>query len=239
MNNVNNLKGKVAVITGASSGIGAASAEALVEAGASVVLLARREARLNDVIDKLGADNAAALVADVNDPNIAADMLTEAVSIFGRCDIVLNNAASFLVGPIEKLDSESVSEIAKTNVEAAYRVAYEAAKFFKHQGSGDIINLSSISGTKVARPGIGWYAGTKHAIEALTESLRMEFAGSGVRVCCIEPGMTNTEIFPEPITSIPTPLEPEDIAQAIVYVLSMPRRVIIPRLMILPSSQAI
>ena len=239
MNKINNLKGKVAIITGASSGIGAASAAALVEAGARVVLLARRESRLKEAVDKLGTNNAAAIVADVNDPSAATDMLTQAVSIFGRCDIVLNNAASFLVGSIDKLDSEGVSDLAKTNVEAAYRVAYEAAKFFKQQGAGDLVNLSSISGTKVARPGIGWYAGTKHAIEALTESLRMEFAGSGVRVSCIEPGMTNTEIFPEPITSIPAPLEPEDIADAIIYVLSMPSRVIIPRLMILPSSQAI
>ena len=152
---------------------------------------------------------------------------------------MINNAGAFAVGPVEKLDAERVALVARTNVEAAYRVAYEAIRTFKAQGHGDLVNLSSISGTKVPRAGIGWYAGTKHALEALTESLRMECADTGVRVSCIEPGMTQTEIFAEPITSIPRPLDPEDVAMTIGFVLSAAPHVTIPRLMILPSSQPI
>ena len=234
-----NLTGKVAVVTGASSGIGAALSELMVAAGARVVLVARRSDRLNAAVENFGSDNAVALTGDINDPELAPAMLDTAKASFGRCDIVINNAASFLAGPIEKLDAERVSELARTNVEAAYRVAYCAARLFKSQSSGHLINISSIAGTKVARAGIGWYGGTKHALEALTESLRMELADTGVRVGCVEPGMTDTELFPDPITSIDKPLEAVDVAHAILYMLCAPPHVNIPRLMILPSCQPI
>ena len=239
MSEAETLTGKVAVVTGASSGIGAAVCDALVKAGSRVVMVARRADRLNAAVENFGADKAVALVGDINDPELAQRMLDTAQENFGRCDIVINNAASFLAGPVEKLDPERVSELARTNVEAAYRVAYCAVRLFKSRGGGHLINISSIAGTKVARPGIGWYGGTKHALEALTESLRMEFAGTGVRVGCIEPGMTDTELFPDPITSIDEPLQAEDVTQAILFMLTTPARVNIPRLMILPSCQPI
>jgi NADP-dependent 3-hydroxy acid dehydrogenase YdfG len=239
MSYAQDLTAKVAVITGASSGIGAASARHLRELGMRLVLVARRAERLEALVDELGSEHAIGLPGDVTDPALATTALARAAEVFGRCDAVLNNAGAFAVGPVEQLDAERVCALARTNVEAAYRVAFEAVRFFKAHGGGDLVNLSSISGTKVPRAGIGWYAGTKHAMEALTESLRMECAGSGVRVSCIEPGMTQTEIFAEPITSIPRPLAPEDVAHTIGFVLAAPAHVTIPRLMVLPSCQPI
>ncbi len=239
MSRTSALDGRVAIITGASSGIGAATARYLHGQGMSVLVNARREVRLDALVDQLGAARSASLAGDINDPAMPAKLLDAARQHFGRVDVVVNNAAAFAAGAVEKLDAERVSMLARTNVEAAYRVAFEAIRAFKAQGSGDLVNLSSISGTKVARAGIGWYAGTKHALEALSESLRMECAGSGVRVCCIEPGMTQTGIFAEPITSISRPLDPEDVARTIAFVLESPAHVCIPRLMVLPSAQAI
>lgn len=233
------LGNKVAVITGASSGIGEATARDLHAQGMKLVLVARRAERLAEIQKELGEERVTSLPGDVNDPGLATAMISHAVDTFGQCDVVMNNAASFAVGPIEKLDADRVAALARVNVEAAYRIAFEAIKHFKAQGSGDLINISSVAGTKVIRPGIGWYGGTKHAIEALTESLRMEVADSGVRVCSIEPGMTQTELFPEPITSISRPLDPADVARTIVFVLRSPPHVSIPRLLILPSAQAI
>lgn len=239
MSNQQTLAERVVVITGASSGIGAATARELHRRGASVLAVARREARLDALVEELGEARCARLVGDIEDETLARNMLRCAEQRFGNVDAVLNNAAAFRVGPVEKLDADGVCALARTNVEAAYRVAYEAVRHFKNQGRGDLVNMSSISGTKVARGGIGWYAGTKHALEALTESLRMECAGTGVRLSCIEPGMTQTEIFGEPITSIERPLDPEDVARVIAFVLECPAHVSIPRLMVLPSAQPI
>mgnify|MGYP001811965682 CR=1 FL=1 len=237
--NAEEMTDRVALITGASSGIGAATARHLAGLGMRVTLVARRAARLQEMVRELSPERALAIEGDINDPHLIGQALASTRSVFGRCDVVINNAAAFAVGPVAKLDAERICNLARTNVEAAYRVAYEAICFFQQQGSGDLVNLSSISGTKVARAGIGWYAGTKHALEALTESLRMECADTGVRVSCVEPGMTQTEIFGEPITSISRPLAPEDVAATIAFLLSAPRHVTIPRLMVLPSSQAI
>ena len=232
------LTGQAALITGASSGIGEATARRLCTAGMSVAVVARRGDRLTELAATLG-ERCAVMVGDVNDADFVSGLIEQTVQRFGRCDVVINNAAAFAVGPIEKLDAERIRMLARTNVEAAYHVAFEAMTHFKQQGHGDLITLSSISGTKVARAGIGWYAGTKHALEALTESLRMEVGGTDIRVNCIEPGMTQTEIFAEPITSIERPLEADDVASTIEYVLRQPRHITIPRLMILPSSQSI
>jgi NADP-dependent 3-hydroxy acid dehydrogenase YdfG len=233
------LSGRVALVTGASSGIGEATARHLCRLGMCVGLVARRQERLGRLVADLGANRALAIPGDVTDPDLAVSALTAAGERFGRIDAVVNNAGAFAVGPVEALAGDRVANLARTNVEGAYRIAFEAIKRFKAQGSGDLVNLSSISGTKVPRAGIGWYAGTKHALEALTESLRMECAGTGVRVSCIEPGMTQTEIFAEPITSIPRALDPDDVAQMIAFVLAVPDHVVIPRLMVLPGCQAI
>lgn len=231
------LAGRVAIITGASSGIGEASARRLRAQGMRLVVTARRADRLQALADDLGETEVVA--GDICDPALPAALVQRALARFGRCDAVLNNAGILTLGPVETLDIEAVCRMVRVNVEAAYRVAFEAMKHFKAAGRGDLVNLSSIVGTKITTAGVGWYAGTKYAIEALTEALRLEGHPAGVRVSCIEPGMTKTEIFPTPITSIARPLDPEDIADAVVYILASPAHVAVPRLMVLPSCQPI
>jgi NADP-dependent 3-hydroxy acid dehydrogenase YdfG len=130
----------------------------------------------------------------------------------------------------------------RVNFEAAVRVAYVALRHFKAHGSGYLINTSSILGTKV-RPTAGVYAGTKFGIEALTEALRIEVAGTGIRVGCIEPGLVMTElqdhfeVHPRDMLGIERPLEPADVARVVRFMLEQPPHVVIPRIMVLPSEQ--
>jgi NADP-dependent 3-hydroxy acid dehydrogenase YdfG len=236
------LKDQVAVITGASSGIGAAAARELAAAGMKLVLTARRADRLDAMAGELG--NAIAFPGDMLDPKLPQALVDLAVERYARCDVVLNNAGFMLTGKIETIDIDEVCRMARVNVEAAYRVAYTALRHFKKAGSGHLVNTSSVLGSKI-RTGAGAYAGTKHAIEALSEDLRMEVAGSGVKVSCIEPGIVLTElhdkfeVHPRVSMGIQRPLEPEDIARCIRFVLEQPAHVCIPRLMVLPAEQAI
>jgi NADP-dependent 3-hydroxy acid dehydrogenase YdfG len=132
----------------------------------------------------------------------------------------------------------------RINVEAAYRVAYTALRHFRGAGAGHLINISSVLGTKI-RPTAGAYAGTKYAIEALSEALRMEVAGSAVKVSCIQPGLVMTElhrdipVHPRETLGVERPLVPADIARMVLFLAELPDHVAVPRLMILPQDQAI
>lgn len=234
------LKGKVALITGASSGIGKAVAENLNQAGMKLVLTARREDRLCALKEKL--ENAVIVPGDITDPELPEDLLRSAHSAFGRCDVVFNNAGLLETGPIEQVDIERVCRMVRVNVEAAFRMAYVALRHFKSVGSGHLINTSSLVGTKVRVYG-GWYAGTKYAIEGLSEALRMEFAGTDIQVSCIEPGLALTELHSHwevpaaQALNISQPLSAEDVARSVRFILEQPAHVRIPRLLILPRDQ--
>ncbi len=236
-----NLKGKVAIITGASSGIGWAVAKDLDLAGMKLVLSARRGDRLDALAGSL--TSAVAVPGDMGDAKLPQGLVDAAVEAHGRLDVVFNNAGIMDTASIEGADIDRLCANVRVNLEAAVRMAYTALEHFKTQGSGDLITTSSILGTKV-RPTVGAYAASKHGIEALTESLRMEVAGSGVRVGCIEPGLVNTElqdhfeVHPRDMLEMKQPLEPEDIARAVRFMLEQPPHVSIPRMMVLPSEQA-
>jgi NADP-dependent 3-hydroxy acid dehydrogenase YdfG len=234
------LQDKVIIITGASSGIGEAVARELVGAGMKAVLAARRGDRLKCLADELVG--AVCLPCDIIDPETPMKLIDMAVDAFGSCDVVFNNAGILETGPIEKIDIERMCEMVRVNVEAAFRMAYTAMKYFVSNGCGHLINTSSVLGTKV-RSGGGAYAGTKYAIEALSEALRMEVAGTDVQVSVIEPGLVTTELHdhwetpPAEALNIPQPLKPTDVAHAVKFILSQPRNVRIPRLMVTPADQ--
>lgn len=238
---ISSLKGKVAVITGASSGIGRAITEKLCTLGVRCVISGRRGQRLQEVADQTGA---LPVTGDLLDPNLPGLLLSEAKDRFGGCQIVVNNAGVMEVGSVEQADIEKFCRMARINVEGAYRVAYTFAKHFVAHKEGHLVNISSILGTKV-RPTAGAYAGTKYAIEALTEALRMELAGTGVGVYAVEPGLVMTELHdhwdthPKDNLNMQQPLQPEDIANAVAFILQQPAHVRIPRIMVLPGEHAI
>jgi len=235
------LAGQVAVVTGASSGIGMGIAKELRSLGLQLVLTARSGERLRPICAELQAEG---VVADITDAAVPQRLLATALERFGRCDVVINNAGSIEVGPIESIDVDKVCSMVRVNVEAAFRVAYTFLKQFVKQGQGHVINVSSVMGTKV-RPTAGAYSGTKFAIEALSEALRMEVAGTPVAVTCIEPGIVLTElhrdwpVHPTVGMNIPHPLTPEDVARCVSFILSQPAHVRIPRLMVLPGEHQI
>jgi len=235
------LRDQVAIITGASSGIGRGVARELDRAGMKLVLNARRAERLEELADQL--EKSVVVAGDLTDVSVPAQLIDTAVTRFGKLDVVFNNAGIMDTSEIETADIERLCANVRVNFEAAVRMAYTALRHFKSQGSGYLVTTSSILGTKV-RPTAGVYAGSKYGVEALTEALRMEVAGTGVRVGCIEPGLVNTElqdhfeVHPRDMLGMEQPLEPADIARCVRFMLEQPPHVSIPRMMVLPSEQA-
>jgi len=235
------IKDKVALITGASSGIGMGTARVLAEAGMKLVLTARRQESLADLAEELPTE-ALVIPGDIIDPTLPQQLIDGAVDRFGSCDVVFNNAGIMIVGNAEHMDVEAMCQMVRINVEAAFRLAVLAMRHLVHQGGGYLINTSSILGLKV-RQTTGAYAGTKYAIEALTEDLRMQAAGTGVRVCSLEPGMVESHlqdhfpVHPRELLGIKMPVQPAEIGKAILFVLEQPDHVAIPRILVMPADQ--
>jgi NADP-dependent 3-hydroxy acid dehydrogenase YdfG len=237
------LSGKVGIITGASSGIGWATSLLLSEAGAKIVVTARRAERLDQLVAEMTCD-AVPVAGDIDDPALPQSLIDTAVDRFGQLDFVFNNAGIMNIGAIDSVDDEAMNKMIRVNYGAAVRMTYAALRQFKSQGSGDLINTSSILGMKV-RPTVGVYAGTKYAIEALSESLRMELAGTGIRVMVIEPGYTATHLQShwtdeqQEMLKAMKPVQPEDIARAVKFMLEQPPNVVVSRLLMVPADQQI
>lgn len=229
------------MITGASSGIGMAAARELASAGMKLVLTGRRQDALDALAAELG--DAHVVVGEITDPALPQRLVGEAVSRFGRCDVVFNNAGVMIAEPVMQLDIDAACEMVRINVEAAYRMALVAMRHFLTQKRGHLVSTSSSLGVKV-RPTTGAYAGTKFAIEALHEDLRMQAAGTGVRVGVIEPGLTETQlqrhmkVHPKDALGIKRMATPADVARALRFMLEQPDHVTIPRLLIQPSEQS-
>lgn len=238
---MDSISGKVAVITGASSGIGKATAIALYKEGVKCIVTARRDDRLTGLLNEIDAIK---ITGDIAGPEMPSRLLQTALEKHNRCDIFINNAGTLHVGAIEDVDIDKLASMARVNVEAAYRSIYVFLKHFKKAGQGHIINISSVLGTKV-RPTAGGYAGTKYAIEALSEALRMELTGTKIKVSCIEPGLVMTELHdewethPKEMMDIKEPLSADQIAEKVIYILNQPDHIRIPRLMIIPDDHNI
>ena len=238
------LNGAAGIITGASSGIGWATTQVLSEAGARLVVTARRREELDELVAGL-ATEAVVVAGDIADPSMPEHLIATAREQFGQLDFVFSNAGIMNIGTVDEIDDEAITSMIRVNYDAAARLAYAALKVFKAQGHGDLITTSSILGTKV-RASTGVYAGTKHAVEAMTEALRTELAGSGVRAMVIEPGYTATElqshwnpVQKEPLKAIARPVQPVDIARAVKFMIEQPAHVVIPRLLMVPADQTL
>jgi len=216
------LSGKNAIVTGASAGIGAATAKHLALAGANVLLVARRADRLEEVAREIGPQ-AQTLALDLSEPAAAQTMLDEATSRFGTVDILVNNAGILRTSHVDAFDLAELDPLIAINYSAIVRTSMLFARAMKANGTGQIINLSSI-GAGISADGTGIYGGLKLALERFTEVLRVELAGSGVRVGLVAPGTTATEIFedmkakgePSWDSFIP-PMAPDDVARAVVF----------------------
>ena len=208
-----------------------------------LVLTGRDAQRLGALEKEIGAEHCAVLVADLQDSEAPEALLQLALGKFGQCDFLFNNAGIMHAGPIEKVDIDQMCQMVRVNVEGFTRMAYTALKHFQSAGSGHLINVSSILGTKV-RPGTGVYAGCKYFVEAFSEALRMEVAKTDVKVSVIQPGVADTnlqthfETPPRVALGIEHPLAPEDIARCVCFILEQPSHVRIPVMMALPGEQA-
>lgn len=243
------LEGKVALVTGASSGIGEATAIALAAEGARVALAARRADRLEKLVKRIldNGGQALPIVADVADDAQAHDMVLKANAEWGRVDILVNNAGVMLNGPIDAADTEDWRRMVNTNVLGLMYATHAALPIMKAQGQGHIINISSVAG-RTAQAGSGVYNATKWGVGAFSEALRQEVYQDKIRVTIIEPGAVATELTDHITNSaakerIQTwvksliPLESEDIAAAIIYAVTQPLRVNVNEILIRPTEQ--
>jgi NADP-dependent 3-hydroxy acid dehydrogenase YdfG len=245
------LEGKVAVITGASSGIGEATVRALAAEGAAVVAAARRKERLDELVDEVtgGGGKAIAVECDVTDEGQAHDLVRRAVEEYGRIDILVNNAGVMLLSTVQKGLSDQWRTMFNVNVLGLLYATEAAIGVMKRQGSGHIVNISSLAGRKVTRDSSGVYAGTKFAVNAISEGLRQELLEDNIRVTIVEPGAVATEL-PDHITDEDAReslsgllklerLQPEDIADAIAYAVTQPERVSVNEILIRPTQQPV
>ncbi len=240
-----NSTGLVAVITGASSGIGEATARALTDDGHRVALLARRLDRIRALADELG-DGALAIEADVTDRDSIVAAARRVQDDLGGADILVNNAGVMLLGPFSTKLSADYRRMIETNLLGAITTTEVFLDQLVADGSGDLINLSSVAG-RTARPGNAVYAATKWGMNGWSESLRQQLQ-PGVRVIVIEPGAVATELtdhITDPETKAAaeqmyeaTAIAPQDIAEIIAFAVSRPRSVSLNEILVRPTAQA-
>ena len=248
------LENTVALVTGASSGIGAATARRLAAEGAAVALVARRRDRLDDLASAIRADGGTAVVvpADVASQEQAEGAVDQAVAGLGRLDIVVNNAGIMLLGPALDAPVEEWDQMVALNVQGMLYITHAALPHLVRAAEdsprrvADLVTISSTGG-RVARPGSGVYNLTKFGAAAFSESLRQELLGRRVRVSVVEPGTVDTELTThlrpdirqaaQTQTAAIEPLRPEDIADAVAYIVTRDRRVAVNELLVRAAEQ--
>ncbi len=248
------LDGTVALVTGASSGIGEATALALADQGANVAISARRMDRLERLAGQIVDKGCAALAieSDVAEREQANAAVERAVAELGRLDIVVNNAGVMLLGPIEDAPTDEWEEMIDTNLKGLINTTHAALPHLlsaagdSERGCADVVNLSSVAGRE-ARSGSGVYNLTKFGVRAFGESFRQEFAGRRVRSTTIEPGVVATELTDHIRDGVREQararfgdmekLESPDIADAIAYAVTRPAHVCLNEILIRPTEQ--
>lgn len=238
------------MITGASSGIGDATARAFCREGYAVALAARREDRINELCESLSGDGGKALAipTDVSDEASARALIETAKSELGRVDVLVNNAGVMLLGPIGGANTDDWRTMVNVNLLGLMYCTHAALPVMGEQGGGHIVNVSSVAG-RVARFGSGVYNATKWGVGAFSESLRQEALHSNVRVTIIEPGFVETELqghnenpavqdaIEKNREQIGQVLTADDIANAIVYAVQQPEHVSINEVLVRPTKQ--
>jgi NADP-dependent 3-hydroxy acid dehydrogenase YdfG len=241
------LDGTVALVTGASSGIGEATARALAAQGAKVALAARRKDRLDTLADEIGG---LAIEADVTDREQAIGAVERTASELGRLDIVVNNAGVMLLGDIVDAPVQEWDRMIDLNLKGLLYVAHAALPHllkFAQEGPrnvADIVNISSVAGRRVGQGG-GIYQLTKHGVGVFSEALRQEVTARHVRSSLVEPGATESELVMhvrEEVRGNLNPntykiLEASDIADAVVYIVTRPRHMAVNEILIRPTEQ--
>jgi len=248
------LDGTVALVTGASSGIGAAAAASLAAQGAAVALAARRKDRLDALAADIRANGGRAVVieADVTDEHQATNTVKQTVAELGRLDTLVNNAGVMLLGPALDAPLTEWQRMVELNVLGLVYCAHAALPHLLSAAKdsprrvADMVNISSVAG-RVARSGSAVYNLTKHGVGAFSEGLRQEVTERHVRISLVEPGATSTELAshnrPEVLEAMRPRfagverLEADDIADAITYIVTRPRRVAVNEILIRPTEQ--
>ena len=248
------LDGTVALVTGASSGIGEATARALAAEGAKVAVAARRLERLERLAEEIGrgGHTALAIESDITDQAQAIEAVDRTVDELGRLDIVVNNAGQMLLGPIEGAPTEEWERMIDLNLKGLINTTHAAIPHLLNaaedsgRGCADVVNISSVAG-RIARAGSGVYNLTKFGVGAFSESLRQEFAGRRIRSIVIEPGAVETELSDhirdgirervrERFTEIEM-LQAADIAETIAFAVTRPAHVSLNEVLIRPTEQ--
>jgi NADP-dependent 3-hydroxy acid dehydrogenase YdfG len=248
------LQGSVALVTGASSGIGEATARSLAKHGAKVAVAARRLERLERLASEIGGQGhtALAIQSDVTDQEQAIVAVERTVDELGRLDIVVNNAGQMLLGPIEDAPTEEWDRMIDLNLKgllyttrAALPHLLSAARD-SERGCADLVNISSVAG-RIARSGSGVYNLTKHGVGAFSESFRQEFADRKVRSIVIEPGAVDTELSDHIRDGVREQvrkrfadihmLDASDVADTIAYAVTRPSHVCLNEILIRPTEQ--
>ena len=249
------LSGTVALVTGASSGIGEATAAMLAAEGAAVAIAARRRERLEGLAARMtsGGGRVLVLEADVTGEQQARDAVRRTVSELGRLDILINNAGVMILGRVERADPAQWRQMLDVNVAALMILSHAALPHLLEAAAGeprhvaDIVNISSVAG-RAARAGSGAYNATKWAVNAFSEALRQEVTGQHVRVGLVEPGAVDTELVshntdPEVLARLAQRfgaverLTADDIAEVIGFVVTRPRRVAVNEMLVRPTEQ--
>lgn len=227
------LTDKVAVVTGAGSGIGEAIATLLHEEGAKVVLAGRNKEKLQNVANQLSQDSVKVVPTDVTNKEGVDELIKIAQQTFGGLDIVINSAGQMLSSKITDYQVDEWDSMIDVNIKGTLYTAQAALPTMLEQSSGHLINIASISGFEVTKSST-IYSATKAAVHTITQGLEKELAKTGVKVTSISPGMVDTAITAAYNPTDRKKLEPQDIAEAVLYALTQPKHVNVNEITVRP-----
>ncbi|HDD0318377.1 TPA: SDR family oxidoreductase [Staphylococcus aureus] len=227
------LTDKVAVVTGAGSGIGEAIATLLHEEGVKVILAGRNKDKLQNVANQLAQDNVKVVPTDVTKKEEVDELIKIAQQTFGGLDIVINSAGQMLSSKITDYQVDEWDSMIDVNIKGTLYTAQAALPTMLEQSSGHLINIASISGFEVTKSST-IYSATKAAVHTITQGLEKELAKTGVKVTSISPGMVDTAITAAYNPTDRKKLEPQDIAEAVLYALTQPKHVNVNEITVRP-----